>query len=203
MRSISSGGSQRSVDCEWASHGVDEVRVHALEAAEVGLRPSRGTGPHGGAGGVLHALDVGVDLWALDALEVVADRHVEDEAVRVSQTKLAGKQLAGPPGLDVLAHGLRDLELGGPLAVVALVLGDDAGLGHATGEFLAVHHLDGLELEEAGTRNVGGHDVLRKAGAIQLRPDGSRSSRQRSARRLLMTNDAVRKDASPLSAFPR
>ena len=144
--------------------GVDEVCVHVLEAVEVGEGPVAALGPDLGAGGVLHALDVGVDLGALDALEAVAHGHVEDEAVGVAEAVLAGDELAGPPGLDVLGEGVGHRELGGPLAVVALVLGHDAGLVHAGGELLAVHDLDGLELEEARARHVGGHDVLRELG---------------------------------------
>ena len=143
---------------------VHEVGVHVLEAVEVGEGPVAALGPDLGAGGVLHALDVGVDLGALDALEAVAHGHVEDEAVRVAEAVLAGDELARPPGLDVLGEGVGHRELGGPLAVVALVLGHDAGLVHAGGELLAVHDLDGLELEEARARHVGGHDVLRQLG---------------------------------------
>jgi hypothetical protein len=42
------------------------------------------------------------------------------------------------------------VELGGPLAVVALVLRQDAGAADALGQLRAVHLLDGLELEEPG-----------------------------------------------------
>ncbi len=94
------------------AHGVHELLVHLGKAAEVGERPVAAGLPHLGVARVLHVLDVGVHLGALDALEVVAHAHVEDEAVRRAQAKLAGEQLAGPPGLDVLVLCLRDLELG-------------------------------------------------------------------------------------------
>ena len=123
------------------AHGLDEGLVDVGEAVEVLLGPSEALAPDLGLGGVLHALDVGVDLGALDALEVVADGHVEHEAVGVAEAELAGEELARPPSLDVLVHGLRDRELRGPLAVVALVLGHDAGLRDAL-------------------RDVGGDDVL-------------------------------------------
>ena len=142
--------------------GLDERLVHVREAPQIGERPALALGPDLGLARVLHALDVGVDLGALDALEVVAHAHVEDEAVRVAQAKLSGQKLARPPGANILAHGIGHGELGGPLAVVALVGRRDAGLGHTLGELLAIHHLHGLELEEARTRHVGGHDVLRE-----------------------------------------
>ena len=131
-----------------------------LKLVQVGECPCAALVPDVGAAGVLHALDVGVDLGALDALEVIAHGHVEDKAVRAAQTVLASDQVAGEPCLHVLGKGLRNLELGRPFAVVALVLSHNAGLVDALGELLAVHNLDGLELKEAGTSHVGCHDVL-------------------------------------------
>ena len=61
--------------------------------------------PHGAGGGVLHALDVLVDLLALDTRQVVAHAHVEHEAVGIAQTQLLGQQLAGKPALHVLVIG--------------------------------------------------------------------------------------------------
>ena len=133
-----------------------------LKLVQVGKRPCAALVPDVGAAGVLHALDVGIDLGALNALEVIAHRHVEDKAVRASQAVLASDQMAGEPCLHVLGKGLRNLELSRPLAVVALVLRHDAGLVHTLGELLAVHDLNGLELKEAGTGHVGCHDVLGK-----------------------------------------
>ena len=92
--------------------GVDKGGVHVLEAVEIGLSPGNGLLEDGSVGGVLHVVDVGVDLLALNALEVVANRHVEDEAVRVAEAKLAGEELAGNPGLDVLVEGVGHGELG-------------------------------------------------------------------------------------------
>ena len=140
--------------------GVDKRGVDMLKLVQVGERPCATLVPDVGAAGVLHALDVGVDLGALDALEVIAHGHVEDKSVRATQTVLASDQVAGKPCLHVLGKGLRNLELGRPLAVVALVLRHNAGLVHTLGELLAVHNLDGLELKEAGTSNIGCHDVL-------------------------------------------
>ena len=142
--------------------GLDKRSVDMLKLVQVGERPCAALVPDVGAAGVLHALDVGVDLGALDALEVIAHGHVEDKAVRASQAVLASDQVAGKPCLHVLGKGLRNLELGRPLAVVALVLRHDAGFVHTLGEFLAVHNLNGLELKEAGTGHVGCHDVLGK-----------------------------------------
>ena len=142
--------------------GLDKRGIDMLKFVQVGERPRAALIPNLGAAGVLHALDVGVDLGALDALEVIAHGHVEDKAVRASQAVLASDEVAGEPCLHVLGKGLRNLELGRPLAVVALVLRHDAGLVHTLGELLAVHNLNGLELKEAGTGHVGCHDVLGK-----------------------------------------
>ena len=144
--------------------GVDEGLVHHLEQVEVVAGPRDGLLEDLGVGGVLHALDVGVDLRGGDALVVVAHAHVEDEAVGVAEAELAGDELAGHPGLDVLGEGLGHGELGGPLAVVGLVGREDAGLGDAGGELGSVHLLHGLELEEPGTAHIAGHEVLGELG---------------------------------------
>ena len=142
--------------------GLDKRGVNMLKLVQVGKRPRAALVPDLGAAGVLHALNVCIDLGALDALEVIAHGHVEDKAVRAAQTILASDQVTGEPCLHVLGKCLRNLELGRPLAVVALVLRHDTGLVDALGELLAVHDLDGLELKEARTGNVGCHDVLGK-----------------------------------------
>ena len=114
----------------------------------------------GGGAGIHHIVDVAVDLLALDAFQVVAHAHVENEAVRITQAIDLAEDLQRAPGLDVLILGLGHRELGGPLLVVALVRRQDAGAGHAGGQLRAVHFLDGLHLEEAGAGIVGGDDVL-------------------------------------------
>ena len=142
--------------------GLDKRGVNMLKLVQVSERPRAALIPNLGAAGVLHALDVGVDLGALDTLQVIAHGHVKDKAVRATQAVLASDEVACEPCLHVLGKGLRNLELGRPLAVVALVLRHDAGLVHTLGELLAVHNLNGLELKEAGTGHVGCHDVLGK-----------------------------------------
>ena len=142
--------------------GLDKRGVDMLKLVQVGKRPCAALVPDVGAAGVLHALDVCIDLGALDALQVITHGHVKDKTVRASQAVLASDQVAGEPCLHVLGKGLRNLELGRPLAVVALVLRHDAGLVHTLGELLAVHNLNGLELKEARTGHVGCHDVLGK-----------------------------------------
>ena len=142
--------------------GLDKRGVDMLKLVQVGERPCAALIPDVRAAGVLHTLDVGVDLGALNTLEVITHGHVEDKAVRAAQTVLASDQVAGKPCLHVLGKGLRNLELGRPFAVVALVLSHDAGLVHTLGELLAVHNLDGLELKEARTSHIGCHDVLGK-----------------------------------------
>ena len=138
--------------------------VHLLKFVQVGQGPVHARLPHLGVRGVLHPLDVGVHLGALDALEIVAHAHVEHEAVGVAQLQLPGQQLAGKPRLHILGERLRHGELGRPLAVVALVGGGDAGLADALGQLLAVHDLHGLDLEEPAASGVGGHDVLGQLG---------------------------------------
>ena len=129
--------------------GFDKCGVDMLKLVQVGKRPCAALIPDVRAAGVLHALNVRIDLGALNALQVIAHGHVEDKAVRAAQAVLASDQVAGKPCLHVLGKGLRNLELGRPLAVVALVLRHNAGLVNALGELLAVHNLNGLELKEA------------------------------------------------------
>ena len=139
-------------------------RVHLPEPVQIGQGPVHTGIPNRRGGGVLHALDVGVDLFALNAGQVVPHRHIEHKTVRVAQIQLPGQQLAGEPRLDVLVVGLGHGELGGPLAVVALVLRRDAGLGHALAQRLAVHDLDRLEFKKAASGGVGRHQVLGQLG---------------------------------------
>ena len=153
--------------------GLDKRGIDMLKLVQVSERPRAALVPNLGAGGVLHALDIGVDLGALDALEVIAHGHVKDKTVRAAQAVLASDQVAGKPCLHVLGKGLRNLELGRPLAVVALVLCHDAGFVHTLGELLAVHNLNGLELKEARTGHIRGHDVL---GQLRI-GTGSRAKR--------------------------
>ena len=143
-------------------NGLDKRGVDMLKLVQIGERPLAALVPNLGAAGVLHTLDVGIDLGALDALQVITHGHVKDKAVRAAQAILASNEVAGEPCLHVLGICLRNLELGRPLAVVALVLRHDAGLVDALGKLLAVHDLDGLELKEACTRHIGGNDVLGK-----------------------------------------
>ena len=133
-----------------------------LKLVQVGKRPGAALVPDVGAAGILHTLNVGVDLGTLNALQVITHGHVEDKAVRAAQAILASDEVTGEPCLHILGKSLRNLELGRPLAVVALVLRHDTGLVDALRKLLAVHNLNGLELKEAGTGHVGCHDVLGK-----------------------------------------
>ena len=142
--------------------GLDKRGVNMLKLVQVGERPCAALVPDVGAASVLHALNVRIDLGTLDALEVIAHGHVKDKSVRAAQAVLASDEVAGKPCLHVLGKSLRNLELGRPLAVVALVLCHNAGLVHTLGELLAVHNLNGLELKEAGAGHIRGHDVLGK-----------------------------------------
>ncbi len=117
-----------------------------------------------GLGGVLHGLDIAVDLFAPDALKVIPDGHVDDKAVGVAKTEVFGQDLERTPGLDILVSGLGYGEFSGPLLVVAFIVRQDTRSGHAGCKIRAVHLLDGLNLKEARARQVGGDDILRKLG---------------------------------------
>ncbi|MPM26013.1 hypothetical protein SDC9_72514 [bioreactor metagenome] len=99
---------------------------------------------NGGAGRVDHAVEEGVDLLALDSLQIIAHRHIEHKPVRVAQAVYMSQHFAGAPRLHVFLECLRNIQLRGPLAVVALVVCQNAGLVNAGGQFRAVHLLNGL-----------------------------------------------------------
>ena len=139
--------------------GIDRVDIVALLGEHL-LQNGQALAPDRGLGGVHHALQIGVDLLALDAFQVVTHGHVEHEAVGIAQIVHLAQHLQSAPGLDILVHGLRNGQLSGPLLVVALVVGQDAGTGHTGGQLGAVHLLHGLDLEETGTGHVGGDNVL-------------------------------------------
>ena len=61
-----------------------------------------------GIGGVLHIVDVAVDLRALDAFVIVADGHVKDETVRIAEAEFLADELQCAPSLDVLVLRLGD-----------------------------------------------------------------------------------------------
>ena len=115
-------------------------------------------------GGVHHAVQEGVHLLTLDALQIVAHGHIEHEPVWVAQTVQLGHDLAGAPRLHVFLKGLRDGQLRGPLAVVALVLRQNTGAVDAGGQLRAVHLLNGFQLKEPGAAEVARHDVLGQLG---------------------------------------
>ena len=118
----------------------------------------------GSLGGVRHLGEELVHLGPLDARQVITHGHVEHKGVGIAQTVHLGHDLAGAPGLDVLLKGLLDVQLRGPLAVVALVLRQDAGPVDAGGEFRAVHLLHGFQLEKPGAGEIAGDDVLGQLG---------------------------------------
>ncbi len=115
-------------------------------------------------GGVHHAVQEGVHLLALDALQIVAYGHIEHKAVGIAQTVQLGHDLAGAPGLHVFLKGLRDGQLRGPLAVVALILCQNTGAVDTGGQLRTVHLLNGFQLKEPGTAEVARHDVLGQLG---------------------------------------
>ena len=115
-------------------------------------------------GSVHHAVQEGVHFRPPDALQVVAHGHVENKAVGIAQTVQLGHDLAGAPRLHVFLKCLGDGQLRGPLAVVALVLCQNAGAVDAGGQLSAVHLLNGFQFKEPGTAEIARHDVLGQLG---------------------------------------
>ena len=142
----------------------DKAGVHPGEPRRVLQQPVPAFLKNGGFGGVFHPLNVGVHLGGLDALEVIAHRHIEHKTVGVPQLKLPGQNMAGKPRLDILLKRLGHRELGGPFAVIALVPRRDAGLVHTFGQLLAVHNLDRFQLKEPCARRIGRHNILGQLG---------------------------------------
>ena len=119
---------------------------------------------NGRFGGVHHAVQEGVHLLALDALQIVAHGHVEHKAVGIAQAVQLGQHLAGAPGFHVFLKGLGDRQLCAPLAIVALVLRQNAWAVDAGGQLGTVHFLNGFQLEEPGAAEVASDDVLGQLG---------------------------------------
>ena len=158
-RAAVEGGDRDGVG-DAAGQAVDEVGLAGIEPPEDGLALL----VDGGVGGVHHFGDELVDLLTLDTGQIVAHGHIEDKAVGVAQAVDLGEDFQGEPGLDVLLIGLGDIELRGPLAVIALVLSQNAGPVDAGGQISAVHLLDGFQLKEPGPGEVGGDDILGQLG---------------------------------------
>jgi len=177
------------------AHGRTQ-RVEVLagevgELVEVLLDPVAALTEDRRARGVDHGVDEGVDLVVLDPLEVIADADVEPHLVDRAESELLAQHGDREVRLDVLVVRLGDGELGGPLAVVALVLGLDARLGHCFAQLFAVDLLDGLQLHEPGARQVGDEDVV---GQLGLRPRGRAHGRCQSVA------EGVRDEATGLGA---
>ena len=119
---------------------------------------------YGGVGCVAHTVDKCVHLGGLYALKVIAHAHVEHKSIGSAKAVYLADDTDGEPCLYVFVKGLRNIQLGGPFAVVALVLGPDAGAVYAGGKVIAVHLLHGLKLKEAGACVIGRHDILGQLG---------------------------------------
>ena len=96
---------------------------------------------------VNHGIDKVVDLRLPDAVEVVSDRHVENDAVRIAQVEFLRNDVNDEPGLDVLVQRLLHGQLCRPLAIVALIPHLDAGLRNTLRKLAAVHLLDRLKFK--------------------------------------------------------
>ena len=68
------------------------------------------------------------------------------------------------PGFHIFLISLSDLQLGGPLAVVALILGNNTWLRHTGRKLTSVHLLDRLELEPGRSRQIRSHQILCQLG---------------------------------------
>ena len=102
-------------------------------------------------GSIRHRVEVPLDVRLEHAFEVVADAHVEDHAGALAvPAELVVQGVDQHPGPQVLVERLEDLQLLGPLDVVALVLDVDARLVDVE----LVERLDGLELEQTGIRRA-------------------------------------------------
>ncbi len=151
---------------------VDVLGIYLVETREVFLRPSLAFLPDRGGGGILEPFDEPVDLFARDSLKVVADAHVEHESVRTTKIEFPADQLERKPGFHILVKRLRNAQLRGPLDVVALVLGEDAGL--ADGQVLSIERLHRFQFEESASGIVSGYQVLCK---LRMRAGGGAERR--------------------------
>ncbi len=117
------------------------------------------------AGAILRAVQEPLHVGLADAGQVVTDAEVEHDAGAARKAQPVVEGVDQQPGPEVFVEGLVDLELLGPLDVVALVLHVDAGLG----DLELVQGLDGLELDVAGPAQPGRDDVL---GHLRMRAGG-------------------------------
>ena len=107
--------------------------------------------------GIRHGVEIPLDVGLADAVQVVADAHVEDHPrTRAGPAQLVVQGVDQDPGPEILVEGLVDLELLRPLDVVPLVGDVDAGLVDVE----LVERLDGLELDQPRTHQPGRDDVL-------------------------------------------
>lgn len=89
-----------------AGEAVDKVGLAGIEPAEDGLALA----VDGRFGGIHHFGDELVDLLALDAGQVIAHGHVEDEAVGIAQAIDLGENLQCKPGLHILLVCFGNIE---------------------------------------------------------------------------------------------
>ncbi len=120
--------------------------------------------------GIRHAVEKALHARREDAAEIVADAHGEGSAgPRPGVAERRAQDVDEQPGVRVLPQRLLERQLLRPLAVVALVLGSDAGPGHAD----VVPGLHRLELDRAGAHEPGRDDVLRHL-RVRARGDADR-----------------------------
>ena len=174
------GGKGCAIAYLWRN-GFHILPGHLLKPVQIVKEPLPALFENGCLRGILHTLDETVNLFCLDAVQVVSNGHVELEAVRTAQAVFLSQHLTGKPCLHILVKCLGHIELCGPLAVVALVVSLDTWLGY--GKVLAVQLLYGLKFEETAACNVGSHDILGQLGMGSS--CGSKGSLQLTAKNLI------------------
>ncbi len=161
-----------------AVEGAERERVgEARRVVEVAVLRQLGgqlpAQPRDDVAGVAHAADERLHALGLDALEIVADAHVEHGgAVAGRERQHLLEDADQHRALDVLVERLLELELLRPLDVVADGLHVDAG----TRDLELVEDLHRLQLEHPAAAEPGQHQVLRH---LRVRAGGGAERRRR------------------------
>ncbi len=124
---------------------------------------------------IFHILDKGIDLFRLDARQIISYTDVELESRHTAKTILLCHKCEKKPRLNILLLRLGHVKLCGPLAVIALIIRLDARLIYTGRKFSAVHDLHSLKLKEPAPGVVSRRNIL---GKLAVR------TRRRSNRRL-------------------
>ena len=113
-------------------------------------------------GCILHALDEPVNLLQLNALQVISNRHVELEPVHGTKAVFLSQHLTCEPCFHILVKCLGNIQLRGPLTVIALVIRLDTWLCNR--KVLAVQLLYGLQFKETAAGYISRNNILGQLG---------------------------------------